>query len=1011
MYNLLLVLSFSFLLISPVSLFEILYASLGEDLFYSCPRAAPIKWSIDGNSLTTNSSSYTIYPNGSLLVTPVTESILGIGVSNQCCRESTSDCHSFFFILSSIEHPIQDNVTALEFSDTSLECSTANIQPPPSFSWFRDSELVSSDRVYILRNVSREDSGPYTCTITNSIGSRSTDMFLTVEYPPSVVVAGPGVLYSSVGEQITLECSVAGVPEPQMEWHYNKDSADISDASRLTANSSNLTILTVSYNQSGYYSCFANNSRGSSQSSVHVIIQALPQPPVVSIARTTSSSISIEWVYGHNGNSPLISTLIEYMTGTSSVWESRLISGNLTTESTLTGLVANSEHTLRVSVYNALGQSGYATVQAATRPIQPPTPLQVRLLALSPSSLQLLWLPPLLTSEHTPVLGYEYQIRPVGASAWSPLANCPSSQLIVKFRSLIPGTLYEARVRSVNSAGPGTFITVQNMTNFTYPGQPGLSAVALDFRSIRVSWSASTTGGTPLLFWSLEISEDSLRWTLVSTFDITQTQFDVTNELRPDTTYFLRVWVNNELGSSPVSQVMVATRVKRPIGAVDSNISAVFITTSSIKISWLPVEYTDIAFTLDYEIKYSLLAESVEPTQAVTAEQTHYTFQNLEPLSTYKFSIVARDGTETSTRPVVFHFTTALPSLRIVPSPPVPAVGHKFRLSCVFTEELRGLLSPSYVSWYRAGANLRDLSQNQSPDLYLHKNHLVFPRFDPSHYGNYSCRVRDRFAHKLLETESPVVEGNFFSENLEIIVICAAIVGCFLAFLCLICAVLCCVVCYRRSVKARNARYPVGIPKRSWFNQGPYSPLRAETTVFNPLKTEVDTHSHPRDSSHEPDRLFEHNPTGERVYTTSFLHNLSSAGHTPNDTAERPPLLRPGLARANFDRLDAESSPSSRVDSDVQAPPLPPPFSTEEVFGDSLSLPKRLTITEGMTGFRDIEPFDSPPSSVRTAPNYDVISNDSAPVPLYQNIRPQTDSHVPSVEVITLPDNCISTDI
>ena len=1010
MYKFLIVLSFYFLLISPVSLFVIIYASLGENKLYSCPRTAPIRWLINGNSITASTSSYTIFPNGSLLVTPVTEDIVGLSVSNQCCRESTSDCHSFFFILFSIEFPVADNLTVLEFSNVNLECTASNTQPPPFFFWYRSAVLVSSDRVYVLQNVTRVVAGAYTCTIENSFGTRSTEMYLTVEYPTSTDIVGESTRYFSVGDEVELRCVVTGQPDPLVEWYFNTETAEISDVSQITADNDTLTIPAISYNQSGYYFCFANNTHGSSESTVRVIVLAKPQPPEVSIVGTTSSAISIKWVYGDNGNSPLTNTFVEYKTE-NSVWENNLISGNSTTGFTITGLLANTLYVIRVSVYNAKGRSEYVTIQVSTLPVHPPIPQSVRLLVMSPSALRLLWLPPILTHEHSPVLRYEYQLRPVGATVWSSLASSSPSQLSVEFQSLSAGTRYEARVRSVNSAGAGTFITVQNMTNFTYPGQPGLSAVALDFRSIRVSWSATSSGGKPLLFWSLEISEDSVTWTLISTFDATQSLYDVTEGLRPNTTYFLRLWVSNELGRSPVSQVTLSTLAKSPIGAVNSSISAVLITSNSIKISWLPVEYTDIAVALDYEIKYSLLADSIEPTHVLRTEQTYYTFQNLEPLSTYKFAITARDGSEVSTSAVVFYFTTTLPSLHIVMRPSSPLVGHKFKLSCVFTEKLRGLFSPSYVSWYREGTDLRKISQNGNQsdyDFYLHKNNLVFPKFDSSHFGNYTCRVRDNFAYKLITKQTPVTGGDFISEHLVLIIISAAVIACFFAFLCLVSLVLCCLVCCRRKRKARNARYPVGIPKKSWLNQSPYSPLRTESAGFNPLKTEVDTHPQPRDSLQEPEQLFEHEFTGERIYTTSFLPNLSSAGNT----FDRAPHVRHGLVGANFEQIEGESSHSSKVDSDPHAPPPPPPFSTEEAFGDSVSLPKRLTITEGMNSFRsDEEPFESPPSSVRTAPNYDVVSNDSNPQPLYQNLRPLTDSHVHAVEIITLPENCISTDI
>ncbi|KAI6654245.1 Titin-like [Oopsacas minuta] len=1007
--------------LSPiVSATTIVYANLGEDLLYTCPLPPPVSWTMNGIELTDNSSEYTVYLNGSILITPLTHSLIGTNIRNVCCPESGGSCPAFAFIQPILVPPIAHNITALEYTDVTLTCTASDTQPAPRFSWYRDGIKLSNNRLHQLTNVSRNDLGPYTCTVFNPLGNRSTDLYLSVEYEPSIEIVGREIRYPSIGSTVQLQCYYEGEPEPLVTWYFNEDNV-LSSASEIvngvvidSADSVTLNISSVKYNQTGFYFCVANNTRGFSHASFQVIVLTVPQPPAVSIIGTTSSSISIKWVYRDNGNSPLTNTFLEYRAN-NSIWENNLISGNFTTGFTFTQLRANTLHTIKVYVMNKIGTSQFESVSATTLPLPPPEPRSVMLRVLSQKELELHWKSPLLTFEHTRVTRYEYQIHTIEGGTWSTIASSSSSQFKVVFQSLTAGTLYEARVRAVNSVGTSSFVTVANRTTFTYPGQPGLSAVAIDFQTIRVSWSATTTGGKPLLYWSLEISEDSANWTLIGTFVVSRDQYEISQQLQPNTTYFIRIWVDNEIGSSQYSVVMVTTRIKSAIGAV-TMVTAESITHNSISLSWLPVEYIDISDALEYEIQYSLLVDSIEPTNVYKTEQTSYTFQDLEPLSTYKFSITARDGDDVSVSPLVLFYTTTLPPLEIVLRPSIPLIGDKFKLSCMFSEKYNGLYTPSYVSWYMEGVDLREFSQNMDPppeDFYLYKNHLVIPKFDSSHYGNYSCKVRDLLAYQYITKLITIDEIDFLRDNLEVMITVVAILACFVSFLCLLFFVLCCVGCFRRHQKVRNARYPVGIPNKSWLNTSIYSPLRGERSGFNPLKTEVDTHLGPRDSNLEPDQLFEPETvdpfTEERIYTTSFIHT----GNTPSGTFERQHLVRPSIVGANFERLEGTSSPSSKVDSDIQGPPPPPPFSTKEVFGDSVSLPKRLTITEGMNSFRyERDGVGSPPSSVRTAPNFDNISNDSNSQPFYQNLQmPNGSQHVPGVEMIHIPSNCISTDI
>ena len=1008
---------FLYMLSSSVSGIDI-YVVLGEKLLYNCPLEGDITWSLHASDLTGNSTEYTIYPNGSLLITPVTVDVAGYGKQNKCCRKSSDECDEFSIFILNIDFPVAKNMTVLEYSDVVLTClAPLETQPPPSYSWHRYGVLISTNRLHQLTNVSREDSGAYTCTASNSLGERSSDMQLIVEYAPTTSALDAEVRYSSVRAALNLSCEYTGQPDPVVTWYFSKD-GELSGASEIlnpsveydSADSVTLVLAYVRKNNTGYYFCSANNTRGISSSRFQVIVLTVPQAPLVSIIDTTTTTITIKWIYTDNGNSPIINTFLNYKAN-NSVWENNLISGNFTTGFTFTQLSANTAYLIKVSVRNAVGDSLTTLVGTNTKPLLPPEPRSVVLRVLSQEALRLVWDSPVLTFEHTPIIRYEYQMRILNDGTWSYVAESYSADA-VEFLGLSAGTFYEARVRAVNSAGASQYVTVRNMTMYTIPGRPVLSAESLDFQTIRVSWSPSTTGGSPLLTWSIEIQDTSGPWSLLHTLATSENLYEIT-DLQPSTTYSIRILVTNMLGNSPYTFDMVTTDMKGAIAAV-SSATAEFVTYNSITLSWSPVIYDDISEGLKYQITYSL-ANSLLPANQNTTEKTSYTFQGLEPLSTYRFSIIARDGNDVSVRPLVLSYTTTLPPIQIVKTPSTPVFGDNFMLSCIFSEKYKGVYSPNYVVWHKEGVEIRQIPQNLQPDdFYLYKNHIVFPTFESSHIGNYSCKVRDMFVYEYINIKDTQAI-DFLREHMEILIIAAAILGCFIIFLCLVIVVSCCVCCCRKRQKARIARNPVGIPKKSWLkNAALYSPLSGETSGFNPLRTEVDTHHGPRAS--EPDRLLEPEvtasfPEGERIYTTSFMHNNNN---TPSDTQEPLlPLMRAAIIPAHLDKLEAASSHSSKVDSDVQAPALPPPFSTHDVFGDSVSLPKRLTITEGLNSFRyEREGFGSPPSSIATAPNFDVVSTDSAPQPHYQNLRMENEAqHVQGIELITIPSNCISTDI
>lgn len=81
----------------------------------------------------------------------------------------------------SVNITIGEKLTVLDKSNVTIECLAEGI-PPPSLSWSNDGKKVeNSGRNFLhLRSVSKEDSGRYTCSADNFLGSDRQSAILTV---------------------------------------------------------------------------------------------------------------------------------------------------------------------------------------------------------------------------------------------------------------------------------------------------------------------------------------------------------------------------------------------------------------------------------------------------------------------------------------------------------------------------------------------------------------------------------------------------------------------------------------------------------------------------------------------------------------------------------------------------------------------------------------------------------------------------------------------------------------
>ncbi|XP_054464444.1 basement membrane-specific heparan sulfate proteoglycan core protein isoform X3 [Anoplopoma fimbria] len=180
------------------------------------------------------------------------------------------------------------NIEAHEGDNMRLYCRATGV-PTPKLTWLKNGGQIPPqarmDRTDIgtllIPNIQMSDSGTYMCVGSNSIGSNSAPIKVSVlkgDHSHSVVSIQPSIADVQEGQNLELNCFAPGNPPPQVTW--TKAGGRLSSNHQVLG--SQLRILSATAEDSGEYVCRVKGSPGNPGSHV--------QQASVSVSVTSSSS-------------------------------------------------------------------------------------------------------------------------------------------------------------------------------------------------------------------------------------------------------------------------------------------------------------------------------------------------------------------------------------------------------------------------------------------------------------------------------------------------------------------------------------------------------------------------------------------------------------------------------------------------------------------------------------------------------------------------------------------------
>uniref|UniRef100_A0A8C0FZE5 Neural cell adhesion molecule L1-like protein n=1 Tax=Chelonoidis abingdonii TaxID=106734 RepID=A0A8C0FZE5_CHEAB len=356
-------------------------------------------------------------------------------------------------------------------SNAFLHCQVF-ASPPAVISWMRDDSTrpleglrytVYENGTLEIRETKKEDSGSYTCWVTNVRGKRAITANLGIRDATKLVVTpeNPQVLKS---HSVLLKCQSEYDSHLKqsfkLSWRKDGDEFQINgtEDGRIITEMDTLFISSVTFEDQGVYTCVASTSLDSVTAESQLIVLDVPDPPEeLLLSEKQNRSVRLSWKAGDSHNSLIYESIVEFEANR---WEpgkwqelSR-ISGNNTT--VVLSLAPYISYQFRVISVNGVGRSKASA--SSTRYETPPTapdknPENIQVEASEPNEMVMKWEPLKPMEQNGPGLEYKVSWRQQGVETdWNEETVKKHSLTLRNTPTFVP---YDIKVQAVNNFGSG----------------------------------------------------------------------------------------------------------------------------------------------------------------------------------------------------------------------------------------------------------------------------------------------------------------------------------------------------------------------------------------------------------------------------------------------------------------------------------------------------------------------------------------------------------------------------
>lgn len=171
-------------------------------------------------------------------------------------------------------------------------------------------------------DVTETDEGDYVCEANNGVGSPLAARVKLQVRVPAHFAKNYDIIKSRNGEDAVLRCDVRGDPPITVIWSKDREPIVNRINSRYSilnndihkGLSSVLSIKHANVSDSGFFTCSARNEYGDDDNNIQLIVEGPPDAPtVLQIAEIQSRQVTLSWLKPHDGNSPVLSYLVQYI--------------------------------------------------------------------------------------------------------------------------------------------------------------------------------------------------------------------------------------------------------------------------------------------------------------------------------------------------------------------------------------------------------------------------------------------------------------------------------------------------------------------------------------------------------------------------------------------------------------------------------------------------------------------------------------------------------------------------